>query len=118
MTESCEIRSTLEAILAEQISRLITTANLTEHQTDEIMKTLKDARLLPDLIERDLCKELKSVCSIRFDSPNASSTRFSGLGWSLPHINLHMKRLLTKKMAAVSTILRSHNSAVSLMSIV
>ena len=70
------------------------------------MDQLRSERLLPDQIETDLCKELKTICTMRHDEIMPSSSRLGGFGWSQNHMKEHMRRLLKSKLVAIASILR------------
>jgi hypothetical protein len=100
------IKGKLEAILAEQMARLIASGSINNKGAEDIMKRLRTERLMPDQIELDICIELKKTCMIKMEEAITTSTRFGGLGWSEGHIKDHMKRCMKEKMDAFASIIR------------
>jgi hypothetical protein len=109
----CDVRSKLEAILSEQITRLLKSGMIQNHHVLEAMTVLRSKRLLPDQIESDICKELKKISLLRYDIAMPSSQRANGFGWSLEHMKSHMQKMLKCKIEEVSTILRVVSSEAS-----
>jgi len=105
----CDVRGKLEAILAEQVSRLLASGSKSAKDIECAMSTLREENLMPDQIERSLCTELKLVCSQKYDEALRTSTRLNGLGWSEGHIKDHMRRFLKEKIDATTAVLR-HSS--------
>lgn len=102
----CDVRGKLNAILTEQVSRLLISGSSTPQGVQSAMDQLRSERLLPDQIETDLCKELKTICTMRHDEIMPSSSRLGGFGWSQNHMKEHMRRLLKSKLVAIASILR------------
>ena len=103
----CNVRGRLEAILSEQISRLLSSGSIGCDDTRGIMETLKMQRLLPDQLEQDLCTEIQSICAQKFDEAIPTSSRLNGFGWSEGHLKKHMRRLLESKLSETATVLRT-----------
>ena len=106
----CNVRGKLEAILAEQIARLLSCGLITSPVVIEITDTLRAQHLLPEQIESTLCAELKLICSQRYETAMPESTRFNGFGWSESHLKEHMRRLLKSKLSETATVLRTLSS--------
>ena len=102
----CDIRGKLEAILAEQVSRLLASGSKTSKDIESAMIQLRSEGLMPEQIERAVCAELKIVCSQRYDEALQTSTRMNGFGWSIGHIKEHMRRFMKQKMDATTAALR------------
>lgn len=116
MNEDCNVRGKLEEILSEQCSRLLASGSLDDRSIKSALQELSKKRLTPELIEEDLCKELKLICSYRYDCAMLSSNRLEGFGWSLEHMKKHMKRVLKSKMNSISTVFRTHMKVTALES--
>jgi hypothetical protein len=91
----CNVRGKIEALLAEQISRLTSSGIKTREDIMHALKRLNDDQLMPNQIERDLCKEIKSSCKQK---------------WSVVHTQDHVARLLKSKLSELFTILRNTES--------
>lgn len=102
-----DIRGTLEIILSEQIQRLLASKTIKTFDVDKITENLIACRLMPDMIEEDLAKELKLICTSTYDNVFSTSNRLGGFGWSLNHMQQHMTRILKLKLQHSSTILRT-----------
>lgn len=111
-TFECDVKGKLEAILSEQLSRLLACGSITSSTALKITDALRENELLPDQIEHTLCKELKNICSQRYDTAMPSSSRLNGFGWSESHLKEHMKRLLKSKLAEIATVLREKSSKI------
>ena len=109
-TFECDVKGKLEAILSEQISRLLSCGSISSATAIKITDTLRENNLLPEQIEIILCKELKNICSQKYDVAMPSSSRLNGFGWSESHLKEHMKRLLKTKLAEIATVLREKTS--------
>lgn len=103
----CNVKGKLEAILAEQISRLLSCGSIKPEVVNDITKDLRDQNLLPEQIESSLCTELKLICTKRYDTIMQDSDRLNGFGWSDAHIKVHMQRLLKTKLSEVASVLRA-----------
>jgi hypothetical protein len=106
----CDVRGKLEAILSEQVSRLLISGSSTKEGIEMAMKKLRNERLLPEQIESDICKEIKIICTMRHDEAMPNSSRLDGFGWSQNHLKEHMKRMLKSKLEATASILRTTKS--------
>jgi hypothetical protein len=106
----CNVRGKLEAILAEHVSRMLASGAASSKDIVSAMDLLRLKRLMPENVESDLCKELKNICTRRFEQAMPESNRLDGFGWSKAHIKEHMKRMLTAKLQEITTILRSTKS--------
>jgi hypothetical protein len=103
----CDVRGKLDAILSEQVSRLLISGSSTKEGIEKAMQKLREERLLPEQIESDLCREIKIICSMRHDEAMPNSSRLDGFGWSQNHMKEHMKRMLKGKLEATASILRT-----------
>jgi hypothetical protein len=92
----CNVRGKIEALLAEQISRLTSSGIKTRDDIMQALKQLNEDQLMPIQIERDLCKEIKSSCKQK---------------WSVTHTQDHVARLLKNKLAELFTILRNTSAS-------
>lgn len=106
-TTTCNVRGKLEAIISEQIERLLASGLLNHEKVELIMLKLSENNLLPNQIESDICKELKKICMLKYDIAIEGSKRLNGFGWSEEHIKSHIKKLMKSKLAASSTIIRT-----------
>ena len=106
----CDIRGTLENILSEQISRLLSCGTLEESQIGDVLNILKSEGLMPDQIDLALAHELRVMCTSRYDDVMPTSNRLGGWGYSMERIQTHMERELKSKLSALSTVLRTRMS--------
>jgi len=74
-------------------------------------EALESTKLDSESIDGACCAELKHILQKRYESPVANSTRLGGLGWSMAHVQDHMRRFLQTKVRAAGDILRSHVDA-------
>ena len=102
----CDVRGKLEAILAEQMSRLLASGSKSAKNIEEAMEQLRKDDLMPEQVEKAICRELKVVCCQRYDEALRTSTRLNGFGWSEGHIKDHMRRFLKEKIDATTAVLR------------
>ena len=105
-TPECDVKGKLDAIMTEQIARLMASGSLSHAKVEESMNQLRMQRLLPNQIESDICKELKNICQLKYETAIPGSKRMNGFGWSEEHMKSHMKKLMKSKLAATATVLR------------
>ena len=108
MSESnADIRGLLENILGEQITRLLASDHLKRKDVQTVTNALRESKLLPDQIEADLAQELQTICGLKYESANTSSNRLDGFGWSLYHLQEHMRKVMESKLSSVGIVLRT-----------
>lgn len=105
------MRGCYDALLSEQVSRLVLSAQLRSSQIHALYKALGEARLMPAMVSEDLAEELARICGSRYDEPKKESSRLRGFGWTHLHLATHMDRALRGKLAALATVLRTRDAS-------
>ena len=98
-------RPALEQLFEQQRLRLTSVSD--PDTVNKAFEFLGENRLDVDSIDYDCCEELKLVLNKRYDVPMDRSTRLEKHGWSIAHIQEHMRRFLQKKMKTVGKTLKA-----------
>lgn len=70
-----------------------------------IKDLLKKERLTPELMNNDVCEELKNLCTYEYDEVTQGSNRLNGRGYSSYKIDENMKIFLKERLKKFATIL-------------
>jgi len=102
-----DLAKTLQAIVDHQLASLRRSRKVDAAGALEAYDRLRTQACRPEDVAADVARELARVVGFRSDVPNACSTRMGGFGWSVPHIEEHMKRYLEGRIAHLTAALRS-----------
>jgi len=102
-----DLAKTLQAIVDHQLAGLRRSRKVDAAGALAAYDRLRAQSCRPEDIAADVARELARAIAFRADTPNACSTRLGGFGWSVPHIEEHMKRFLEGRIAHLMAALRS-----------
>ena len=102
-----DLTKTLQAIVDHQLAGLRRSRKVDAAGALAAYDRLRAQACRPEDISADVARELARAIDFSSDTPNACSTRLGGYGWSLPHIEEHMKRFLEGRIAHLMAALRS-----------
>lgn len=102
-----DIKTTLQLIVDHQISGLKRAKKIADGDERTIIDRLRANSCSPEQIMKSVTAELLECINFRYETPNASSKRMGGHGWSSRHVHDHMKRFLESKMTIMMNCIRS-----------
>lgn len=101
------IGKTLQAIVDHQLQGLRRAKKIDDAGSRAAYDRLVAHKCTPEQVEAQAAEELCRAINHRSDTPNDAITRLGGLGWSVLHIEEHMKRFVEGKVGRMMSILRS-----------
>lgn len=101
------IGRTLQAIVDHQLQGMRRAKKIDDAGSRAAFDRLVAHKCTPEHVEALAAEELCRAINHKFDTPMDGSLRLSGLGWSVLHIEEHMKRFLEAKVARMMSLLRS-----------
>lgn len=103
-------RAAITELFSQQRARLENAVG--PQRVEKAFAALESLRLDCAAIDASCCKELKHILQKKYEGPVANSTRLGGLGWSMAHVQDHMRRHLQALIRRAGDIMRAHVEAV------
>jgi hypothetical protein len=101
------VSKTLQAIVDHQLLGMRRAKKIDDAGSRAAYDRLVAHKCTPEHVEAQAAEELCRTINYRSDTPYHASARLNGLGWSVLHIEEHMKRFLESKVGRMMSILRS-----------